>query len=330
LVVQIGSATCLAEIPDWQLIPIARYADYTDNAVISLFGEYSNDQEYEVLFHPAILNTLLGLRLLQADILLMNLELAGHLPTVAGRVILGEGELMPDPLLSNQAAVRISDVLQSAQFRSWVLTDDKIDIVFAPKDGFLSFSGGPYFYFWRYTNSWDQLNMERAKRVGSYNARAEALNRMVAKYNDDVNRYNEWLEKQGLVDEATFAKLQQHVRETEVRLRADSLSIAELETQLKADSVSIARLDERMETEAQAVGGPTDNLKNRRKDLHELNPPAYTAAERTARYAALFRYVKRIHPEEWNAFLSSLRKVDIEPDIMTPNRVPKAISESVH
>lgn len=50
----------------WQLQPIVEYANDSNNVVVTLYGEGENP----ILFHPAFLDKLLGLRLLQMDILL--------------------------------------------------------------------------------------------------------------------------------------------------------------------------------------------------------------------------------------------------------------------
>src|SRR5258706_2431803 len=51
-------------LPDWQLVPIAKYANDTNNAVFSIYNP-SNLGTYR--YHPAFDSTLLGLRMFQAE-----------------------------------------------------------------------------------------------------------------------------------------------------------------------------------------------------------------------------------------------------------------------
>ena len=55
--------------------------------------------------------------------------------------------------------------------------------------------------------------------------------------------------------------------------------------------------------------------------MHELkggNPLIYDALTTLMRYAAFFRHVKNQDPQQYAAFVESLAKVSIQPDIKTP------------
>ena len=81
-------------LPDWQLIPIAKYADDNEyNACVSLFGPKPTLSKYDIIYHKAFKNTLLGLRLFQMDILLKDLDSFWDIPQLGGQVILGTGEV---------------------------------------------------------------------------------------------------------------------------------------------------------------------------------------------------------------------------------------------
>ena len=80
--------TAYAWLADWQLIPIARYADSPYHATISLFGERSTEDSYDIVYHPSLRNTLLGIRLLHADILLMNVSEYWRMPRFNGEIVL--------------------------------------------------------------------------------------------------------------------------------------------------------------------------------------------------------------------------------------------------
>ena len=67
LIIHVGNTTDSSyqmDIPDWELVPIAKYADNGYNAVVSLFGPDS-----AVQYNEAFRNTLLGIRMFQADLM---------------------------------------------------------------------------------------------------------------------------------------------------------------------------------------------------------------------------------------------------------------------
>jgi len=144
-------------LPTWQLVPITRYADSPYFAATTLFGELQNGQpkpasiEYVVSFHPDLNETILGLRLFQADFMLLDLPAAGDLPRFMGRPVLGAGESLPDPRVWPQAALKINNLFQSTRtdFTSYVICDHDQKIEFRLSGGAIELSGLPYFYFWK-------------------------------------------------------------------------------------------------------------------------------------------------------------------------------------
>jgi hypothetical protein len=88
---------------DWQLIPIAKFADSPYTSCVTLFGELDDRAEGRRLlanrdgvlnYHSAFVDTLIGLRLFQLDILIDE-PYATDLPTLKGKYILGAGEVRP-------------------------------------------------------------------------------------------------------------------------------------------------------------------------------------------------------------------------------------------
>lgn len=174
-------------IPDWQLIPIGKYANSKYTACVTLFGANSFNKGYSrvynIRYHSAFTNTLLGMRLLQADIFLINPEEFTDLPTKLDgqNYVIGEGEGNPiiNPYEINQrknTAFQIENLLfyssiedeyQSPltrdsnlrnlnSYRSWLLTDNKQTIEAKIESDNLILEGEPYYYFWNY----DRLNKE--------------------------------------------------------------------------------------------------------------------------------------------------------------------------
>lgn len=156
-----------APIYDWQMMPIARYADSKYTACFSLFGDPEDlrstqaanivkEQDGRVFkFHPALKNTLVGLRLMQLDMLIISDD-AVDLPKLDGRYILGTGEVPPNIVANKRAAAYVRreigqfDLNDEPAFDSYVINDRNVDIHFSIARGALVPEGSPtYFTFKR-------------------------------------------------------------------------------------------------------------------------------------------------------------------------------------
>ena len=183
LEVRLGDNRARAPLPDWMLIPIARYVDSNYNACVSLFGPNTTDNQYDIIYHPAFLDTLLGLRLLQADLLLIDLESTWQLPECNGVEALGSGEQRPVNM-NRDAAIDIQNALAGRRFQSWVFTDGNVQTDFSVHDGKLSFVGAPYYHFWI-------ADMESYRQLhDAFVARANSLRHDVLQYNAIVSQAN--------------------------------------------------------------------------------------------------------------------------------------------
>jgi hypothetical protein len=177
-----------ADLQDWMLMPIAKFADSEFEACVSLFGPNTNAVAYDIVYHKSFQNTLLGLRLLQADMILFNLGETWRLPQRGGVLVLGLGEKAPTQM--DEASARAVDTaLQGGTFQSWVMTDQNEEVVFALRDGRLELTGAPYYYFWTSNVKEVQtaqqrlesqaLELRRSGRVAEHNRIVEQINAMV-------------------------------------------------------------------------------------------------------------------------------------------------------
>jgi hypothetical protein len=183
------TGTATADLPDWMLVPIARFADSEFDACVSLFGPNTNAVAYDIVYHKSFQNTLLGMRLLQADMVLFDLGETWRLPQRGGVVVLGLGESAPSRIMDEASAQTIDAALQGGAFQSWVMTDQDEEVVFALRRGRLDLTGQPYYYFWTSNVEAVQaaqrrlesqaLEMRRAGRVSEHNRIVEQLNAMV-------------------------------------------------------------------------------------------------------------------------------------------------------
>ena len=181
LTISIGSQTFHPSLPDWILLPVSKYADSPYTACVSLFGERTTESAYDIVYHPAFQDTLMGLRLLQADILLMDVDKFWDLPRLRGKVILGLGESMPNKRGSQSAALEVRSVFKRQEFQSWILTDYGVPVIFSVNRGAFTLTGQPYYYFWKPTyqkNSREPKITEVTSLTEGLKAKRGALSRL--------------------------------------------------------------------------------------------------------------------------------------------------------
>ncbi len=151
----------------WQLVPIVEYASDNDNAAVTLYGE----GDAPVRFHPAFIDEMLGLRLLQTDLMLASAYLdpmdRGSFPVSnTGEVLISEQEknvksaldiyysIIVDEemdyemmsLYSSYAVMTALDSLDES-YNTYIFTDYETPITFYIEDGEIKFNGTPYYRF---------------------------------------------------------------------------------------------------------------------------------------------------------------------------------------
>jgi hypothetical protein len=185
LVLEIAGKLYPQTVPDWLLIPIARFADSEHHGCVSLFGPQTTEAEYDLIYHRALQNTLLGLRLLHADLLLFDLNNTWRLPKFGGHTVLGDGET-EQPAADRASTTKLSSALNQARFQSWVLTDVGERVTVDMHEGALRFTGLPYYYFWisdfesyrrEFTRLSDQaMELRRLGKIREHNQLVERIN----------------------------------------------------------------------------------------------------------------------------------------------------------
>ncbi|MDH5229589.1 MAG: hypothetical protein OEY38_05990 [Gammaproteobacteria bacterium] len=150
LKVEIDDKSFYPFIYDWQLAPIAKYADSENTAIVTLFGKGDEPGKYYYIdYHEAFANTVMGLRLLHADILLMDPYQFRTLPKSNRKMVMENGEYERDELKSRNAAIELSRHLKDNEYRSWVLTDVGTSSEVSIEDGNFTVIANPYYYFWQ-------------------------------------------------------------------------------------------------------------------------------------------------------------------------------------
>lgn len=149
----------------WQLQPIVNYANDDNNAIVTLFGK----GDCKIQFHASFIDNLLGLRLLQTDLLLASnyLDVSDRwkLPSnSSGEYVMAESEkeeYETDTLLyrllyetsydtmSLYASLMINKAMDSIgeQMSTYIYTDFGEKITFNVEDNKLHIKGNPYYRF---------------------------------------------------------------------------------------------------------------------------------------------------------------------------------------
>jgi hypothetical protein len=292
LIVAINGKSYEPLLYDWQLIPIAKFSNSNYSAAFTLFGELNDSAEQEKIirngdrvlnYAPSFKNTLLGLRLFQLDVLLVDRRLATGVPKYNGQYVLGEGEKKPD--IAAEAVAReayyfaIADNLEQEKFNSYVICDCQKDVFFGIENDSFYLSGEPYYYFW--ITTYDKILAEQAIRIAK---RMRILS--------DSGNYEQLIYLLPKID--SYKKRQ---FDEELAIAMDSIETDESAHYLKQYS-------------------QRRNMLN--PLLYGMNPNVWEAGRVTMRWSAFFRYVRRNHGDKWNEFFDKILVVEIKPDIKTP------------
>lgn len=147
---------------DWLIVPAAHLAAGDDISCVTLFGKLQDpvdDKKHReaghsiVNYNSNLEGTLLGLRLMQADLLLLDPVLAPELPRTEAGYLLGLGEARPNLEENQRRAIELNRYvsnLQGGPFQSYLICDFGVEITFTVENATLEFSGSPYWYCWRY------------------------------------------------------------------------------------------------------------------------------------------------------------------------------------
>ncbi len=322
---------------DWQLIPIAKFANSRYYACVTLYGRLINPEEQDrvlnnrdriINYHPEFSNTLLGLRLFQLDTLIWEPN-AIDLPKDGERYILGEGEAEPDISSNSRGLKEFTDYIKqfkgnlAATLRSFVICDYGRDIQFDFKGGTLTITGEPFFYIWYSKSNGRDYNEEavdnsvadiikilidsaRLKSPRAFNEKEWYINmlvKLVPKFKEEFKDMykREWLRLTTRGDNALTAFL----RKSTVSWLRDEMRKLLLYWIAK----SVVPLKEYSKW-----------ISDQPKLLRKINPAVWNAGVNVMRYAAFFRYCKQKYPKQWRNFINQINKVPMpKPQIKTPS-----------
>lgn len=295
--------TVTAAIYDWHLVPIARYASRDQHACFTLFGRLMDDSEERARkrrgekilnYHPAFADTLLGLRLFQSDILILD-SAAADLPCEGGRPLLGAGERPPEVDANLDRLIRVQESMRGMKesrggiFSSYVICDEGQRITFGVAAKELVITGHPFWHLWRYRTR-DPAAFRKIQEKAN-----EEGNRIIL---EEMNRDRQALPRMEYVEKYTRDRAQARFEQI-VRGILSETAVEEMPSYSKLLSEEIRLAD-------------------------GVNPAVYDSLVKTMRYAAFFRHVRIAAPAVFADFLASLKGVKIEPQVKTPTAMSEA------
>ncbi len=339
-----GGREFTAPIYDWQLIPIAKFADSPYKTCVTLFGDLDDPEQARAVvqngdgvmnYHPAFVNTLLGLRLFQLDILISE-PYATELPAQNGKYVLGRGESQPDSNANiggwnDLVGLRVQlNTRHGVKTRSYVINDEGRDIRFDFDGGGLRISGEPYVYFWLYKSE-----------LPGYD-KAAARERITAETIGEAQRSLPKGAGRAAAEQSAYIKmLLELIKEDETEEETDSLP-ASLARVLKfngyaarhkylkgftTESIRSVVIGKRLRSDALTVvplPEYSQRISAETAMMRRVNPAVWDAGVNVMRYAAFFRYYKARYPAGWQALLARLGRVEVSPPVRTPTILKRA------
>ncbi len=351
LELMINNKTVKVNLPDWMLIPIAKYAESSYYSCVTIFGKLKDTTlEKQVTahngrvinYHPSFDNTLIGLRLAYMD-MLMGYHFTIDLPRDSiGQYVLGKGENVPDTNLNRRGAWDLSQQFAKTEnkymvrFRSYIISDYSRNITFNLLADSLVVTGYPYFYCWKFNSDFRDYDInvkanevtstctQKIKELSTFSGSDAAKNWIIDKVISLSKKYDG---KYNFYTDGTFIdviKLKTDAEKKEYLEKFATQSLFEIivETEAYMDRDSIIYLKEF-----------SDDVSAKPELFQASNPAVWNATVNTMRYAAFFRYIKANYPETWFAFIKQIKTVKPEPDVITPTIMydpdSKAMDEAI-
>jgi hypothetical protein len=297
-----GEAVNTVTLPiyDWLFVPAANFAAGEQDVVVTFFGTLSdkaNQAQLEkqgcrfINYNPAVDNTLMGLRLMQADLLAFH-QIAPYNMNENGVNIVGEGETLQSESSNLNSSAKVQDYWDNASkqqgAQSYVICDVDQPIRFylqSDADGKtnLVISGNPYWSCW--TAPVDETALQEKVVM-------QALETLTSQ---EQMQIMEAMQQSTGVPDAIQQKMAQFAEQNAERL-----------------------INEEREKTFRQLPEVSKELSRLMKEEEGGNPAVYRAVTAFMRYAALFRHARKHNPSDYQSFVQSLNGVHLLPPIETP------------
>jgi hypothetical protein len=335
----INGQSVATSIYDWQLIPIAKFANTDESSCVTLLGrlEKKEDEDryrwsslYFPNYHKSFKDTLVGLRLFQLDGLIID-EWSWELPTEKGKYLLGMGESAPRA--ENKAArEKFEDYmvknLAVFDFYSYLISDRDKAVSFDTREGKLTITGEPFYSFWDIDRpAYYNLNNGQSLAAAKTNLEAELARAfpteslpaqktwLITYLQSAMGNYDKEVDDQLIVEFLRYSEL---------------LNLLKLQGAARAENLnqqSVPFLKDRLAEVRTLLNMPiprdlrklNEMVSNNTDMLRAINSAVWDTGVTVMRYAAFFRYVKEKHPEQWRSFMAQIERAPMpQPKVVTP------------
>jgi hypothetical protein len=309
--VTVDGKTFYPKLPDWQLIPIAAFADSPYNVAFSALGDTTDNRQAQCLYHPAFWNTLCGLRIFQADVLNIPGVLWDLPKDNSKNYILADSEKSYTPEKDSIINKWLYDALSGngRQFTSFVLTDKDENFVFSADGSFFKISGHPYYYFTKNVLDEQKISRLKSKSEEAYKDLEEnAAIFLGEEYTPDLN------------PKTNLAGLKRKIEANKDKAKFNQFPYYKIGVDFAIlDSLNNLP-DSELGVTFKTLDSFTETFRSNWSRLKRYNPTLYSSLEDIARWTAFFRYVKKTNPENWTSFVQKVQKKRIAdaPTVNTP------------
>ncbi|MCD9186226.1 MAG: hypothetical protein LUM44_07320 [Pyrinomonadaceae bacterium] len=324
-------------IYDWQLIPIANFADDPNYSCVTMFGTLGNkDEDISVRrkggkiinYHPAFTNNLLGVRLLQLDGLILKQFNSYDLPKLKGKYLLGNGESEPNADHNKKAWETFFEYLYenaNESYNSYLVSDYDRITSFGIKDDKLVLEGDPSYYFWSFDDGglyFYDKEFQESKKIDNElqllvkkNSRFNSKKWVYDKLLIELKKYDEQIGLNSLLEEFGALAAFELAENTDPNARQKILSYYSLE-ELKPELATLRTMTTTVK--AKELSEMNLLLSDKTELVRAINPAVWDAGTAVMRYSAFFRYIKKTSPIHWNNFIKQIKDIKIQPAINTP------------
>lgn len=343
----INGKNIIIPIEMFELQPIVNFTNSDDNVLMTMYGGqygfYNNTEAQQILFHPAFIDNMMGLRLLQVDAMTPLNGTNGYFPVYEGDTFcLTNSEFERYTKLNNQLEANGNSYIENAQIAyqeikpenisSYIYTDINQPIHFSIANNNIVFHGLPYYQFSTITeNEVDPLSY-----YYYYKSLCNYIEKMTPQVIDEeLEPYKEYYSDEEISDMkelmlmckelinpycGTLEIIDGQSDKTEEQKAVEFFAIIQGENgELSGLFNSYLALLFPMQVSADDI---TNNLRDKPELVRNLNPIVYQEVDDICQWSALFRYIKVKNPSAWAKFVSQVNSATPEgPAVRTPIRL---------
>ena len=271
----------------WQLQSIVNFADASGNAAVTLYG----DEESPIKYHEAFVDNLMGLRLLQVDLMLskhiMNSEM-GLFPAIYGDYIFSpkEHKKYNDGVYTMQDVKVVYDhFVDIGRINSYIMTHEE---------------------FWMSVHySVRRKSYEKISRVFLESYIFPKLSIFLPKYKPSLNKDTVDAQPNTYI----YTDYGQPINFNSI---GQNIVFDGAPYYLFANSSNDG-------SEAKIDYMWTFVCKSMSDWIFLINPIVYDSAIKCCQWSAFFRYVKANYPDEWRSFKADVQRLKYDaPEVVTP------------